>query len=190
MRGFSRIRWTIRTPSGEYRPRASIFEPRHDRDEAKKAERVWFFGRHAVRNLDAEAVRGAIELYEALSPLPFSRSASQIDARLVEHLVRSLDFAVFSGRIRFDEIEKIQFAASSRQDQPEERAAAAVQPTDFIEVVLVDDSGAPVTNAQYEIRLPDGRVINGRTDAQGKAWAPPTPTGSCEVSFPKLGAGT
>lgn len=53
-------------------------------------------------------------------------------------------------------------------------------PLDFIEIILVDEVGSPVSDTAYELKMPDGQVVSGKTDRQGKCWAPQMPSGSCE----------
>ena len=60
---------------------------------------------------------------------------------------------------------------------------------DFIEVVLKDDTGNPVPNERYRLKMPDGSIKEGRVDANGKARFDGLKPGSCQVSFPNLGDG-
>ena len=56
----------------------------------------------------------------------------------------------------------------------------------FIEIVLVDDDGAPAAGERYEVRHPSGEIRSGTLDADGKARVEGIPDGHCEVTFPDL----
>lgn len=58
-----------------------------------------------------------------------------------------------------------------------------VEAQDWIEIVLHDLDGEPVAGARYELTLPDGRVIHGRTDRHGLARHEGVPSGACSLSF-------
>ena len=69
-----------------------------------------------------------------------------------------------------------------------EEKAAAMQPEEkhWIEIELLDDSGAPVPDAMYLVELPDGSKKTGRTDANGRARVEDVDPGTAKVSFPDL----
>jgi hypothetical protein len=54
----------------------------------------------------------------------------------------------------------------------------------YVEIVLVDEAGAPVADEAYELELPDGRVCTGQLDADGLARVDSVPVGACVVRFP------
>lgn len=54
---------------------------------------------------------------------------------------------------------------------------------DWIEIRLVDESGAPVPRAAYELRLPNGTMLTGRLDAEGKLYLDDLPVGLCELKL-------
>jgi hypothetical protein len=58
----------------------------------------------------------------------------------------------------------------------------------WIEIELLDDSGQPVPAEVYQIELPDGRVVRGRLDSEGKARFRNIDPGTCRVSFPEIDA--
>jgi hypothetical protein len=69
------------------------------------------------------------------------------------------------------------------------RSAAAKTPVEkdaWIEIHLVDQSDNPVPNERYEIQLPDGQVVSGTLDTDGKARVEHIPAGMCSVTFPDL----
>lgn len=58
---------------------------------------------------------------------------------------------------------------------------------DWVEVELLDPTGAPLANAPYKIVTPDGAVHEGTLDATGKARVDHvTPPGECHIEFPGL----
>jgi hypothetical protein len=66
------------------------------------------------------------------------------------------------------------------EDEPEEEA----EPTHTLELELLDPDGAPVPNAAYSVQLPDGDVVRGQLNAQGKALLTGIHgTGNCQITF-------
>lgn len=78
--------------------------------------------------------------------------------------------------------------------RPESKSGPALTPsqlrkaqaTDWLEIAFVSDAGDPMANETYEVRLPDGSVRRGNLDANGMAYLPGIPSGSCAVSFPNF----
>jgi translation initiation factor IF-1 len=56
----------------------------------------------------------------------------------------------------------------------------------WIEIELVDTEGKPVPGERYSILLPDGKSVEGRLDASGKAYFAGLDPGECDVTFPDL----
>jgi hypothetical protein len=56
----------------------------------------------------------------------------------------------------------------------------------FIEIELVDEEGNPVAGESFEITLPDGTVVDGTLDDNGRARADGFDPGSCQITFPDL----
>lgn len=56
----------------------------------------------------------------------------------------------------------------------------------WVEVELVDDSGAPVAGESVEIKLPDGSVASGTTDDKGLLKISNIDSGSVEITFVNL----
>jgi hypothetical protein len=62
-----------------------------------------------------------------------------------------------------------------------------VLPSHFVEIALVDADDAPVAGQRYQIELPNGTVMNGRTNDAGVARVDGiTRAGTCKVRFPDL----
>jgi len=64
--------------------------------------------------------------------------------------------------------------------------AQAIQPTEVIEIELVDTAGDPVPGEAWELVLPDGSKRSGVLDDQGRALVTSLPGGECHVMFPAL----
>jgi len=165
-------------------------------DEAEENRRTWFFASCDLRNLHPDAVAVALQLRAETSGVRQFHESSSIDRQAADQLARDLDLAVRSGQIRFErvfesappppvpmrEYEAPPKLPERRKDQARESAPAL----DFIEVSLVDDTGSPLADQAYELKLPDGRVVAGTTDHRGRCWTPQTPSGACELKFPSL----
>jgi hypothetical protein len=67
-----------------------------------------------------------------------------------------------------------------------EKLAASQAKKTWIEIVLIDFDKKPVAGKAYEIELPDGSVVSGVTDANGKARYDDIPAGQCKVRFPEI----
>lgn len=62
-----------------------------------------------------------------------------------------------------------------------------VQATHTLELELVDEDDEPVANEPYRVELPDGEVVQGRLNAQGRALLTGIlASGNCRVTFPRL----
>jgi hypothetical protein len=73
--------------------------------------------------------------------------------------------------------------------QAKPAAAAATSPRHWVEVELVGEDGLGVAGARCEVKLPDGRVLERRTDAAGVIRIDGlTTVGDCEISFPDFDA--
>jgi hypothetical protein len=71
-------------------------------------------------------------------------------------------------------------------EQPPTQAAAAPSPQPAqVLVQLVDSTGVAVAGWAYELTLPDGTVLRGETDGQGRIQAEAgTQQGPCTLVFP------
>lgn len=57
--------------------------------------------------------------------------------------------------------------------------------TTWIELEVLTAGGAPAANARYELTLPDGEIVRGRTDANGLVrHRKLTQDGECSLRFP------
>ncbi len=57
----------------------------------------------------------------------------------------------------------------------------------WVGIELKDEEGNPIPNEAYEIKLPDGKILSGRLDKEGKARVERLEKGGkCDVSFPRI----
>lgn len=57
----------------------------------------------------------------------------------------------------------------------------------WIEIELLGEDGSPIPGEQYRIVLPNGSVVMGQLDADGRAYVGNfADAGECEISFPSL----
>ncbi len=56
----------------------------------------------------------------------------------------------------------------------------------WIEIQLVDESGAPLGDVEFELEHPDGTVETGKLDSEGCFKSAEEVTGACKVRFPGL----
>lgn len=65
-------------------------------------------------------------------------------------------------------------------DEDDEEA----EPTHTLEIELLDPEGHPFPNAAYAVELPDGEVVRGQLNAQGKALLTGIHgSGNCKITF-------
>jgi hypothetical protein len=78
-------------------------------------------------------------------------------------------------------------AVQRRPVRVAETPSASVQPQKtWVEFQLVDDTGEPVPNAAYKVKLPDGSQKTGTLNAQGKVRFESIDPGQCQISFPDI----
>ncbi len=59
--------------------------------------------------------------------------------------------------------------------------------THWISIELKDHEGNAMPNEQYRVKLPDGSIVSGYTDAEGKAKVEGLPDGGeAEINFPRI----
>lgn len=77
---------------------------------------------------------------------------------------------------------------SAREPEPEASAPAEVEArVHWLEIVLQDEAGGPVSGEAYEVELPNGRKLRGRLDQRGAARVDGIEDpGACKVTFPNL----
>ena len=81
-----------------------------------------------------------------------------------------------------------------RKEQMEAMTAACGRPIimpckrTWIEFQLLDEDGNPAPNTAYEIKLPDGSILDGALDQQGVARFDNLEAGQCQITFPEIDA--
>ncbi len=70
--------------------------------------------------------------------------------------------------------EEASIEQNDRLDVPLEHIA-------FFKAKLEDDQGVPFADEQFELKLVDGSIISGRTDAEGRVASTPVPKGRCKL---------
>lgn len=79
--------------------------------------------------------------------------------------------------------------AASAASSSSAAATPASQPTDFVEVELVDEAGLPVAGCRVRVTPASGEPIEATTDARGVVRIETVPRGSVRISFPELDQG-
>lgn len=75
--------------------------------------------------------------------------------------------------------EEEQVASEGNEEESEE--------THWVGIELKDDEGNPVPGEAYKVKLPDGTLLSGRLDKDGKAKVEGLPEGGdCDISFPRI----
>jgi hypothetical protein len=70
-------------------------------------------------------------------------------------------------------------------DPPPDQCVAP-EKTHWIAIKLVDELGKHVPYEAYAVTLPDGSVVEGSLDKNGRAKITGIDSGTCKVSFPEL----
>lgn len=65
-------------------------------------------------------------------------------------------------------------------------SAEPTGPLTWVGVEVVDDEGNPVPDTEYRIKLPDGSIQTGRTDAAGRAKIDGVTQGSVQIALPEI----
>jgi hypothetical protein len=72
---------------------------------------------------------------------------------------------------------------------PVAQCPAARKSIYWLEIELVGEDSKPIPSARYQVRLPDGKVVDGYLDREGFARLDGlTAAGQCQVRFPELDA--
>lgn len=79
-----------------------------------------------------------------------------------------------------------QAAAPPVETQPPPADEGPAEETAWIEVVLVGEDDAPIAGERYRLELPDGRVVEGRTNADGRVRLDGIAGGECALTFVDL----
>jgi hypothetical protein len=167
--------------------RSIALVPWHEAGTSREGERATLDAAE-LRRLIADVPGAAISLRSLLAELGDFLAVE--DAELAERIAAQIE----RGWLRVEaepyvpmSSESVVIAAVSRR----EAAPLAEQDDDshWIEVELVDESGAPVVGERCRIALPDGTERFEKTNRDGLIRVDRTVAGQCTISFPDLDAG-
>ncbi|MCB2181922.1 MAG: hypothetical protein KQH63_07845 [Desulfobulbaceae bacterium] len=121
--------------------------------------------------------------------MPSPQSGTVCTADSPEPPVEAIDADVADPGIQTESKESSTTAESSTTEKkstsPEEDDTS--QETHWLAIELKDPDGNAVPNETYKVKLPDGKIITGRLDKEGKAKVERLPEGGeCEVTFPRI----
>lgn len=122
---------------------------------------------------------------------------SEVDTITMAELRPHVEAALARGSISFVtrqrrfrplcDIDAVEPAETLTEGMEEEEVRA----THTLEIELVDEDDEPVASEPYRVELPNGDVVNGRLNAQGKAMLTGiVDSGNCKVTFPNLDEAT
>jgi hypothetical protein len=72
---------------------------------------------------------------------------------------------------------------SVEQPRKEEPLGPAGDETTWIEIELLDEDDLPIADERYRVEASDGRVFEGTTDHNGRAYVEGVTPGTCKVTF-------
>ena len=93
----------------------------------------------------------------------------------VEHLREQVEMLLQTERLRLRRVEQPRPRVTHELPVvdladllPSRNEPEVTRTRSFVEFRLVDEDGDPVADHRFQLSLPDGRVVNGRTDANGR----------------------
>ena len=109
--------------------------------------------------------------------------------QLVDGSIRVMPFAPSQPTIQGAGHAQTATDVAEQQEEEEQATPTAVeQRTSWIEIKLIDEESSPIMGEKYRIVLPDGSIMEGQLDSDGKARIERINPGTCKVSFPELNA--
>ncbi len=131
--------------------------------------------------------RDRLGLEQLATSMGFTHESS---AQIVEFLARSLDAGTVVV-IRLPELDYGEFIGPRGCDDPGRGDdPLGPRPRDehhFIEIILLDEHGAPLPDESYALELPDGTVVRGRLDFDGVVRREHIASGDCWIEFDREG---
>lgn len=93
--------WIIRIPTGVFCAKVQPLgaSARMGPDEERENRRAWFFASCDLRNIESEAIRGALQLYAKTAVMPDSYRRRVMDCEAADQLARELDFQIRAQKI-------------------------------------------------------------------------------------------
>lgn len=77
-------------------------------------------------------------------------------------------------------------AAKKEEKKKEKESQEEEEDTHYIDLELKDADGNPMGGEEYCVELPNGKIVSGYLDDEGKAHLDGIPSGDCKVSFPGI----
>jgi hypothetical protein len=125
--------------------------------------------------------------HELRALIPLATAVTRRSLEWDEDLLGQLSQLIVSGRVRVRNITASSYRTLSDRAQPKlepEAVENAIVDTHSVMIELLDVEGNPVPGEPYRIKLPDGSVVTGKLDAQGKAHITGIEqAGTCQVCF-------
>jgi hypothetical protein len=138
-----------------------------------------------VRTLPAHSLdrRALADLY----CLAFEHTVARSYGHPAETVLRRrIEEAVEAGRLLVIVCPRRQVVVPLPVEEAEPLLGPADEPTSWIEIELVDDSGNPVADEPYVLVTGDDRTRSGVLDRDGRAREDGIDPGNCKVTFPRL----
>jgi len=82
---------------------------------------------------------------------------------------------------------KIEAAKKQEEQSKSESSEEEEEESHWLGILLKDEDGNPMPFEEYRVKLPDGKVVTGWLDKEGKARVEGIPKGGqCDVTFPRI----
>jgi hypothetical protein len=147
---------------------------------------------HEEQMLSEHEVRRVLARWLAKEPWRcqlrrFAAAEIQVEARTDDGLVDRLCVLLGSRGMRLRQVQRMGLTALAEVGETEQTeplvVARARDESHWIRVIVVDVEDRPVAGVAYRIELTDGRVQEGRTDADGALYYDEMPGGECTLSL-------
>ncbi len=83
-------------------------------------------------------------------------------------------------------IKKLEPGSTRLEPSDESEQETKQEDSHWVGIRLKDDEGNPIPNEPFRIKLPDGTIVEGTLDSEGKAEIHGIPAGQCQVCFPQI----
>ena len=107
-------------------------------------------------------------------------------------VLAALEACVARGALRVVEVspgpDLTAFGGAAEDEMEPASRGEPIKKRTWVEIRLVDMESNPLPGVRYELKLPDGVVLDGQLDGEGRARVDDIDPGSCEISFPDLDA--
>ncbi|MCI0635816.1 MAG: hypothetical protein L0206_18145 [Actinobacteria bacterium] len=181
--------WVGGLASGRpHKLREPTIAARWDREEAREGDEVKLVveapkvppGTPAVLTIFERDADGKHDLVETLKA---TVEGEKVERTWTYRYVEDLDDVAYPGdEEKGFHAPELFFEASIRDRKA---ASGILRFQEDVSFVLLDEAGKPLADRPYEVVLPDGKKLAGRTDAQGKALAKGVPPGPVRIRYPE-----